>query len=192
MKVSKFMVVAILFASVLFNYSCKKGDPGATGDTGPTGATGATGATGPAGPTGPAGVTGNANVTQYSYESVTFTTNKDYIIPNINQARIDSSLVLAYYMPSGSSAWYAVGGIGPNEYYSTRYFVWPQTPTSFYFTVRALTVSGTSAYTSAITFSKFRIIVATASSIVNIGKQGKSSLDLTDYSAVRKYYHLPE
>lgn len=185
MKVSKFMLLVLLFSTVLFNYSCKKGDPGAKGDTGPAGAIGATG------PQGPSGVAGNANVTQYTYQSVTFTTNKDYVITNITQAKIDSSLILAYYMTNGSTAWYPVGGIGPSGYYFTRYYVWPATPTSFYFSVRLLTTTN-SEYTSAVTFTKFRIIIATASSILNLRRKGQVLPDVNDYESVRQYYNLPE
>lgn len=192
MKVSKFMVGAMLFATVLLNYSCEKGDPGATGDAGATGAPGPTGSTGATGPQGPAGVAGNANVTQYSYESVTFTNAKDYVIPNITQGRIDSSLILAYYMPGSMALWYPVGGPGPDLLYSTRYFIQKYSANSYYFAVKTLTPSNTAFYGKAVTFAKFRIIIATASSIIPIARQGQPPLDVTDYESVRQYYNLPE
>ena len=192
MKVSKFMVGAMLVATALFNYSCKKGDPGATGDAGAIGATGPTGATGSTGPQGPAGVAGNANVIQYTYQSVTFTNSKDYLMPNMTQGRIDSSLILAYYMPSGSPAWYPVPGVGINRLYNTRSYVYPAGGNSFYLQVNISTLDNSASYGKPVTFTKFRIIVASASSIIPVGRQGQSPLDITDYESVRKYYNLPE
>ena len=190
MKVSKFMMAALLVGMSLVNYSCEKVDPGeagATGPAGPMGATGPTGATGATGPQGPAGTAGNANVVQYSYTSATFTGNKSYNVPGLTQGKLDSSLVLAYYIPENSIAWYPVGGAGHNGLYSTRYYI---LPTTFY--VNVLTPDHKKLYPLPVTFLKFRVIVAHASSIINVGRQGLPPLDINDYEAVRKYYGLPE
>ena len=184
MKVSKLMILFLLAGISLVNYSCEKGDPG---ENGAAGAAGPTGPTGPIGSQGPQGVAGNANVVQYSYTSATFTGNKSYNVPGLTQGKLDSSLVLAYYIPENSIAWYPVGGAGHNALYSTRYYL---LPTTFY--VNVLTPDHKKLYPLPVTFLKFRVIVAPASSIINVGRQGLPQLDVNDYEAVRKYYGLPE
>src|SRR5690606_31359218 len=96
------------------------------------------------------------------YTSATFTGNKSYNVPGLTQGKLDSSLVLAYYIPENSIAWYPVGGAGHNALYSTRYYL---LPTTFY--VNVLTPDHKKLYPLPVTFLKFRVIVAHASSIIN-------------------------
>jgi hypothetical protein len=185
-KVNLFLAV-IVFSAVLI--SCSK--DGATGPAGANGATGPAGPAGPTGPVGPQGVSGNANVVSYTYGSKTFTSSVDYLMTNMPQSRIDSSIVLAYYNPSteAATAWYQVPGAGSTASYEVRNF-WYQTataPTSVYtMGVRTYNHDG-SANAVSKTFTKFRIFVVAASSILPGGRQTKPAIDLNDYNAVCEY-----
>jgi hypothetical protein len=148
------------------------------------------GSTGPAGPAGPAG---NANVIVFLYDSArTFTGATTYVMNNITRGRMDSSLILAYFNPANEAvtAWYQCPGLGSTGAYMTRYFVFqPDTSVPRYdMGVRALTPDGSAQYGSALTFRKFKIIVAPASVII----QGRPAVNFADYRAVAEYLDLYE
>lgn len=169
-----FLIAFLLSVSVI---ACKKGD---TGSAGPAG---------PAGPTGTQGANGNANITMYQFGSQTFTSLLNLTLQNISKERIDSSLILAYYNPSTEAAtsWYPIPGSGSGALYETRYFVSQLTasPSSYTFGIRLLKADGT-LYTTQVTFTKIKVIVAPASTIIN------GRVNLSDYQAVMNYYNLAE
>jgi hypothetical protein len=177
------MVCLFLILLVIVMPACKKGD------------------TGPAGPQGPQGLggyqgpPGNANITIYNYGSRTTTTgNIDYVITNISQGMIDSSLILAYYNPSTevATAWYQCPGLGSTAAYTTRNMVYQTsvTPSNYTMRVFILNPNGVGTYTSSVTFTKFRIIIAPASVITSLSK-GKA-VDYSNYDAVRKALNLAD
>ena len=188
MKTIKLLLIAVMTTALITSCEGPEGPEGPQGPKGDTGATGATGATGPQGPAGPQGVSGNANVVLYEYGARTFTTTVDYLMTNISQGRIDSSIVLAYHNPSGESetAWYAVPGAGTMGTYVTRNY-WYQTntdPSEYTMTVRTHNWAGT-LNTPTKTWNKFRIFVVMASAIVS--PEVKSEVDLNDYHSVCKF-----
>jgi hypothetical protein len=162
------------------------------GPEGPTGPAGAQGIQGEQGPEGPQGVTGNANVVLYEYGSQTFTSSVNYLLTDMPREMIDESIVLAYYNPTGEdeSAWYAVPGIGSTAMYVTRNFWWQTsvTPSQYTMGVRTHNHDGTS-HTASKTWTKFRIFVASASSIMPGGTK-KSVIDLNDHDAVCELFGL--
>lgn len=182
-------------ATALFA-SCEgpEGPEGPQGPKGDTGAAGAAGLTGPQGPAGPQGVAGNANVVLYEYGPVTFTASVSYLMTNITQGRVDSSIMLSYYNPAGddATAWYAVPGAGSAGTYVTRNFWWQTAtdPSTYTMTVRTHTWTGALNTTSK-TFNKFRIFVVLASSIQTVGAKSEE-LNLDDYYSVCKYFGIKE
>ena len=97
------------------------GPTGATGAQGPQGPTGATGATGgigpqgPAGPEGPAGPAGPAgqngsNVISLVIpnQNVSLTGFTTFSVSEIDQAVVDSGLVMVYFKQAGNVGWYAL------------------------------------------------------------------------------------
>lgn len=107
---------------------------------------------------------------------------------------MDSSYILAYYNPSTevASAWYPVPGLGSSALYDTRYIVYQadENAKTYNFTVRLMQPGSSSSYTTPVTFTKFRIIVAKVATIIPEGRQ--APLDVTDYNAVKEYYNLPD
>ena len=177
MRTLKLLFVVTLTA--VFLSACIKG---------PAGPTGATGATGTTGATGPQGVSGNANVILYEYGSVTFTSTVNYLMTNISQGRIDSSILLTYYNPSteAATAWYVVPGAGSMAAYVTRNLWWQSStnPSVYTMSVRTQNWDGT-ANTTSKTFTKLRIFVVNSSAILTGGKG--AAVDLNDQDAVYKY-----
>ena len=163
-----FPLAFLLSVSVI---ACKKGD------------------TGPAGPAGAQGANGNANITMYQFGNQTFTSQLNLTLQNISKERIDSSLILAYYNPSteAATAWYPIPGSGSGGLYETRYFVSQLTisPSSYTFGIRLLKPDG-ALYTTQVTYTKIKVIIAPASTIIN------GRVDLSDYNAVMNYYNLAE
>ncbi len=159
-----------------------------------TGKDGAMGPAGPAGNDGVNGTNGNATVITYQFGSRTTTTgNIDYPF-SATQQLVDSSLILAYYNPSteASTAWYPVPGLGSGGMYMTR-GMWYQTsasPSSYLYRVFLLTPSGSGPYTSSVTLTKLKIIIAPASIITVLASAG--SLNLSDYGAVARYLNVRE
>jgi len=190
MKTIKLLLVAVM--TTAFLASCE-GPEGPEGPQGQKGDPGVAGATGPQGPAGPQGVMGNANVVLYEYGTMTFTSSVNYLMTNITQGRVDSSIILSYYNPESEheTAWYAVPGAGSTGAYITRNFWW-QTgvdPSTYTMAVRTHTWTGT-LHTTSKTWRKFRIFVADASTILT--PEAKSELDLDDYYAVCKFFGIKE
>jgi hypothetical protein len=161
------------------------------GNQGPAGPTGPEGPAGAGGPVGPAGKDGNANVVLYEYGSRKFIGAVDYRIPNISPSVMDSSMVLAYYNPSYAvpTMWYPVPGFSDAGMYDVRsYLNW--TPPDYTLSVRLQSPSG-GAYTSEVTFTKFRIFVVRASSVVSMSK-ARPGIELTDYHAVSRYFGIQD
>ena len=184
MKTLRLLFLATL--TTMYLSSCtKEGPAGRTGPTGPAGPTGATGATGAVGPQ---GVSGNANVVLYEYGSKTFTSSVSYLLTNMSKGRIDSSIVLVYTNPSLGSAtsWYPVPGGGVNGAYETRDYWYQSTvsPSAYTVAVRTLNFDGTLETTSK-TFTKCRIYVVKASTLLPGTKKGE--IDLNDQDAVYEY-----
>ena len=146
------------------------------------------------GATGPRGGDGNANVVVFEYPTRTTTTGSFNYLFNASQGLVDSSLVLAYCNPSteAATAWYPIPGLGSGGSYMTRSFWWRTTPdpSQYTYAVRLLTPSGSATYTSSVTFTKFKIILAPASEIIPLTARG--ILDLSDYNAVREHLGLSE
>lgn len=185
MKTIKFLLIAVV--TTAFLVACE----GPEGPEGPKGDTGATGATGLQGPAGPEGVSGNANVVLYEYDEMTFTSSVDYLLTDITQGRIDSSILLSYYNPSteDATAWYPVPGT--TSTLVIRNFWWQTAidPSTYTMTVRTHNWNG-SLNTTSKTWTKFRIFVVLASAIETVG--AKSELDLDDYHSVCKYFGIKE
>jgi hypothetical protein len=183
MKTLKLLLLIALTAA--FVTSCE-GPDGPEGPQGPKGDTGATGATGLQGPAGPQGVSGNANVVLYTYGSQTFTSSINYLLTNITQGRVDSSIILAYYNPSTeeTTSWFAVPG--PYSTYVTRNYWWQSAtdPSTYTMAVRTHNWAG-SLNTTSKTWTKFRIFVVLASAIETGGKG--SEIDLNDYYSVCEF-----
>ena len=154
---------------------------------------GATGPQGPAGTNGTNGTDGNANVTVYNFGSKTFTGSTTYVIPNLLQADVDNGIILAYYNPSteAATAWYACPGFGSTGTYNTRYFFYQTstTPSTYTMGVRLLNADGTN-YASSVTFTKFKIIIAPAGTIVNL--RTKKPLAEMSYEEVCKILNIKE
>lgn len=179
MRRPKLLGVALVLSVLLV--SC-------TGKEGPTGPAGADGTNGTN------GTNGNANVITFQFGTRTTTTgNIDYPF-SASQQLVDSSLILAYYNPSveAPTAWYPIPGLGSTGAYMTR-GMWYQSalsPSTYTYRAFLLTASGSGAYTSSTTFTKFKIIIAPASVITVLTSMG--SLDLSDYRAVAHHLNLPE
>ena len=148
---------------------------------------------GPAGTPRAKGEPGNANVVMYTYGSRTFSSGSQiYLIPNMTVDRMDSSIVLAYYNPSteSSTAWYAVPGIGPSGHYEARSLVYQGSANEYIYSLRLLNVGTNTNYSNSVTFTKFRIIIAKASSIIPDART--QAIDFNDYNAVKAFYNLSE
>ena len=163
--------------------SCKKGDTGLAGTPGTDGKD---------------GKDGNANISMYTFEERTFTGNTNFILENISQARIDSSLILVYYNPISESAtaWYPVPGLGSGAIYQTRFLIYQTQTSPSTYTLRLFLMNPatTTAYANSVSFRKTRIIIAPASAINTSGR--KKSNDETsifsDYYATLRYFNLEE
>ncbi len=149
---------------------------------------------GPTGPAGANGTNGNANVITFQYGTRTTTTgNIDYAF-SASQQLVDSSLVLAYYNPSieAPTAWYPVPGLGSTGAYMTR-GMWYQSslsPSTYSYRLFLLTPSGSGAYTTSTTFTKFKIVLVPASMITPLPSLVRPNL--SDYHAVAQFLNLPE
>lgn len=176
------------------------GTPGAQGPQGTQGPKGDQGSQGAQGPRGPQGVSGNANVILYEYGTETFSGKIKYLITDIDQNTVDLSIVIAYFSPEGEpeNAWYVVPGYGPfNCDYETRNGIYPteNDPTSYTMEVRLVKAGGVP-YLTNVTFTKFRIFVTKASSVISGGRMKtlnpiEAGVDINDYNAVREFYGLP-
>ncbi len=149
---------------------------------------------GPTGPAGTNGTDGNANVITFQFGTRTTTTgNIDYTF-SASQQLVDSSMVLAYYNPSveAPTAWYPVPGLGSTGAYMTR-GMWYQSnpsPSTYSYRLFLMMPSGSGAYTTSVTLTKFKIVIVPASIITPLPSIGR--LNLSDYHAVARYFNLPE
>lgn len=185
-----FKCMLVMFAFCITIISCKKGDTGPQGEEGPQGVVG---------PRGPQGISGNANVIMYTFNGpISMNIGTDLLLPNLTQGKVDSSLVLAYYIPSAySSNWYPIpglGGYGTSVQYQTIYDLHASTGNKFVFALRLFNPSFTAYNSATVVFNKIKVILAPASTILPGGRGpgGPPSIDLSDYHAVLKYYNLPE
>lgn len=139
---------------------------------------------------------GNDNVKVYKYGTRTFTGTTEYTITEISQIMMDSSLVLAYYNPSSESptTWYPVPGLGSGSLYETRGYVYKSfvSPNSYSYTVKLVdSWDNTAPYPTPVTFTKFKVFIIPASTVVNVQRKGASP-DISDYDAVKEYYNISE
>jgi hypothetical protein len=195
-----FVVMTSLFIMLSFT-SCSK-----RGDQGPAGLAGPEGPAGPVGSQGPQGVTSNGNVIVYNYGLSPFVNTGvlNYSITNISKGKVDSSLILAYALIYGGGGsldlWYPIPGVLYYAFNSinleTRYeFQQTNTsPSTYTMTVRLYNVGTTNPPPSiySIGFSKFKIIVVPASTILAGGRQSAPPVNFSDYHAVCKYFNIPE
>lgn len=103
---------------------------------------------------------------------------------------MDSSIILAYYNPSGEplSAWYPLPGDGPDGLYAARYSIYQINPFLYAFQLRLMKPDGSGVNQIKVTFTKLRIFIVPASTILAGGFRQVQGPDLNDYEAVRKYY----
>ena len=134
------------------------------------------------------GPAGNANVEIHNFGSQTITTGViNYTLKNISRGKIDSSLILVYYNPSieSETSWYPIPSIGSGNLYQTRYFL-TQSGNDYSLGIRILKMDGVTAYTTSITFTKLKVVIAPASSIHS------SSINKGDYNSVKQYLQLTD
>ncbi|WP_199417121.1 hypothetical protein [Chitinophaga silvatica] len=192
MKTKRIINCLLVLLFVVFGCSKKEGPQGPAGPAGPNGATGATGATGP---TGPQGATGNANVVMYTFGSKTFTGLYNYALGNLRTSFVDSCLILAYYVPSteGQTTWYQIGGLASGALYDTRGFIYQTStsPSQYAYSARLVTVGSSASYPNSVTFTKFKVILAPASTII-AGARGANHPDFNDYKATLEFFGLKD
>ncbi|MBW7890625.1 MAG: collagen-like protein [Chitinophagaceae bacterium] len=182
MKRNRFVFIALSVLMITAVSCSKEGPQGAKGDQGERGEQG---------PIGPTGKEGSANVTLYKYGSFTFTGEKSLAIPGVTRETMDSSILLAYYNPSGEteSTWYSMPGFGSSGAYHIRTF-WYASTNSYLFGIRALTPSG-SPYSYALTFRAVRIFLIPAAKVINARKiQQDASYNPDDYYSVLSHFKL--
>jgi hypothetical protein len=138
---------------------------GDAGPVGPQGETGLQGAPGPQGPAGPQGVAGNADVVVYTFGERIFTDYVLYELPDVSMGTIDSSLVQVHYNAS-TTAWYPMPGVGEGGDYDTRYFIYRPPSGITTLVVRLSDPATGAAYASPVRFTKLKVVIARASSIV--------------------------
>jgi hypothetical protein len=168
----KYLVVTLMSLSFL---ACQKGD------IGPEGPQGLQGTSGPQGPQGPQGIAGNANVTQYTYgaqnlASISFS----QLQITTTQDSLDRSLWFVYLFYQPLSRWYTVPGPGVGG--STVYRVslgYASGKVNIYIDKTGVGEN----------YSQARVIRVYAS---NVTTGGRTSVDFSDYEAVRSHYNLPE
>jgi len=186
--------------------SCKgpEGPAGPIGPAGPQGTAGSqgpagpAGAQGPAGPAGAAGVNGNANVQQINYTTRTHNGNDDLFLSfptslTVTNASLEQSLVFMYLKQNGTS----------NGAATTFWVPIPgQAASGNGYTFLLLQGAGTAAPSIVLrrslnmrpgpeTFEAIRVLIVPSTGSVN-GRLAASSLDYSNYEAVRQHYNLPE
>ena len=161
-KTLRFFFAGILLSTLFI--SCKKGD------------------------TGPAG---NANITVINYPQRTISNGgSDFIMNGVTQGMLDSSLILAYYNPVAEveGSWYQVPGLGSSATYQTRYLTFINGGQAT-FRLRLTVPGGSGAYTTDVSFRKFRIIIAPANNFLN-GRGTQANPDYSNYYDVCRYYNI--
>lgn len=175
MKTIPKTALLLFFAVTLF--ACKKEGPA-----------------GPQGVPGPQGPQGPAEVLSYTFGARTFTGSENYILKGLTQAKVDSSLILAYYNPANelASAWYPVPGLGSGSAYATRYLVYGgQQLNEYIFSLRVMKAEDQKTpYALPLTFTKLKIFIVPPGKIIPGGKMAKPDLD--DYYAVKEYYGIED
>lgn len=179
---------AIIMATILLMNACKgpQGDVGPQGPKGDTGATGATGATGPAGPKGDTGATGggggnttSSNIYYSDWLTVTFVGSSDNYsatinAPKITQEILNKGTVLTY-------AWSNItGNVIPLPYAAIN----GTTRTTVVYTLGKVLLGATFDASA----QKYRYIIIPPGT--NIGSGRKSSVDYSNYEAVKAYFNL--
>ena len=168
----KYLFVSMLVFAFI---ACEKGD------TGPEGPQGPAGPAGPQGPQGPQGISGNANVTQYTFGAQNLATiSFSQLQITTTQDTMDRSLWFVYILYQPLVRWYNVPGPGVGG--ATVYRV------SFGYSGGKVNVFIDKTGTGE-NYSQARVIRVYSSSS---GPGGRSSVDFSDYEAVRQYYNLPE
>jgi hypothetical protein len=199
-----------IVAALLLLSTCKgpegpqgpQGPAGTQGPQGPQGPQGVEGPVGPTGPQGPQGVPGNANVGLYKYDSVTFTSMVEYLIPDMTVERMDSSLVMGYFNPVEyeEDVWIALPGIvaiaGGNNYIVTQ-LLYAFDENTYSLLLTTFTIDG-SLDTEQKTWRKFRIFVMPASSVLPGGRIAGEEvgfsipgIDMRIHDEVCDYFNLP-
>lgn len=124
---------------------------------------------GPAGVPGPAGPFGNANIRSYVFKSATTSTGEfTFTIPNLTKSFVDSCMISPGFQVS--SVWYPVSGMGVNGAYDTRYLLTEENPGTNTYKVKVFLLQPGTAlpYKMPVTWDRFRIIFATANSIIYV------------------------
>ncbi|GAA4022853.1 hypothetical protein GCM10022631_41750 [Deinococcus rubellus] len=158
------------------------GPAGATGPTGSQGTPGTTGANGAPGPQGAPGPTGNANVQMYTFAPNSLNARIDkydafYYVPGITQTQLESSVVLCYGELNGT--WTPV----PGPYAS--FIAMKIVITSLEIEVKRTDPTGTPIEEPG--FNSFKVVIIPATKVTPLSLHGP---DLSDYNAVKAYYHL--
>ena len=136
------------------------------------------------------GKEGNANVTQYNFESKTFTSNTIYSIPNFTQEKFDNSVILCYYL-SDNSIWYPVPGIGQDAFFITRsYFILDLT-NKLNINVR-LTKGDLTLYNTAVTFAKFKVMIIPSSMAISAKSATRTNLENMSYKEACNHFNVSE
>lgn len=146
---------------------------------------------GETGPAGANGTNGNANVILAVFDADTFSvfsTYFDYTLPApVTGNMLDSSMILVYHQNSNcSDFWYFSPGLGCYSTYNMRVYASTVGTPSIRLIMQdpdGTIYSGTDQI-----FTKVKIVVAPSSDFLGL----RSSVDLSDYSAVMRYYNLSE
>ena len=137
---------------------------------------------------GPAGSDGNANVKVYFFEHPDSLSNSHPInlqLPGITNNYLDSSLILVYYIDQSNGLWYPSPGLGANNTYQTKWYVYSNSSPEI--EMRIANPDGSSYSGAPKLVSKVKIVVAKGSEFLS-GK--KEPVDYTDYDATMKFFNL--
>lgn len=191
MKPRLYSYLAIVLASAVLVYSCKKGDTGPAGPAGPAGAAGAAGAPGPKGDT------GTANVIYSAWTDVSYT---PIITDTGTPAKPDTLYYLGYILaPKLTSDVISKGEISTyfnaNTAASPDVFPLPYTDILF----RGLTIqvdylvdtiylsanfNASTSTQSGVKFGQYRYIIIPGSVPASANKK--------DYNSIKNYFKLPD
>lgn len=140
---------------------------------------------GPAGTNGTNGKDGNANVKVFNFpaDSLSGGAEIELDLSSLSTGYLDSSLILVYYVSSTNGMWYGSPGLGPNNEYQTRWYLY-----NSYIYFKAANPDGSSYSGSKIYFDRIKVIVAKGSEF--FGK--KEPVDFSNYSATMRYFGLKE
>ncbi|MGS2739003.1 hypothetical protein [Sinomicrobium sp. M5D2P17] len=180
---TRFFYCIVFFLSIGLA-ACSDGEDGIDGIDGEQGEQG---------PQGPSGEDGNANIVLYEFGEQTFT-NLLSLELSVSTETVDNSLIMVYYNPSNenSTAWYSVPGLGSNNSYQTRFYIYQTStdPSIYTLAIRTLQPDGSGSYGSEVNFTRIKVIFAEASSIQSA--KTENQIDLRDYKAVKDFYGLQD